>query len=207
VEVGAIARQTNLLSINAAIEAARAGESGRGFAVVAKEVRQLSSESARTGDRISLVVGQVGEAIERARLSYENFAERDTAMMDRAGATIEGIVERIRNTAEDVVQGSNALLHEGQAIRLEIDDVLVALQSQDRISQILEHTSTDQERLNAQLMQVSGDAGTPAPTDWLEQLRGTYTTPEEQAAHDNRPLPPPTSTAQAAPVEKEVTFF
>ena len=40
-----IARQTNLLSLNASIEATRAGEAGKGFDVVSGEIKTLSDQS------------------------------------------------------------------------------------------------------------------------------------------------------------------
>ncbi|HEX5355832.1 MAG TPA: methyl-accepting chemotaxis protein [Aquabacterium sp.] len=209
-EVGAIARQTNLLSINAAIEAARAGESGRGFAVVAKEVRLLSLESGQTGDRITSVIAQVSEAINRARQSYESFTIHDKALMDQASQTIEGVVQRIHSTATDVMSNTQSLLAESQAIRSEIDQVLVAVQAQDRISQILQHTSDNQELLLSQLhpRDTPHAAGQAMADQWLAQLRSTYTTPEEQAAHDGRPIELPDLVhMDSASGDGDTTFF
>ncbi len=57
--INSIARETNLLSLNASIEAARAGESGRGFAVVAEQIRQLADQSAQSAGQIQVIINDI----------------------------------------------------------------------------------------------------------------------------------------------------
>jgi methyl-accepting chemotaxis protein len=72
--IDAIARQTNLLSLNATIESARAGEAGKGFAVVASEVRALAGRSSSSSADIAGLVGESQQRIQVLARTLEALA-------------------------------------------------------------------------------------------------------------------------------------
>lgn len=58
-----LAKQSNLLALNASIEAARAGEAGKGFAVVADQVKELSSSTNESAEKVVVYVDELQDSI------------------------------------------------------------------------------------------------------------------------------------------------
>lgn len=87
--VQAIAKQTNLLSLNSAIEAARAGEAGRGFAVVAEEIKKLATQSFSSTEEsegiIANIVSKANEVmgIRTADVAYDVMDKIERNLFER----------------------------------------------------------------------------------------------------------------------------
>ena len=136
-DVAQIAHQSNLLSLNAAIEAARAGELGRGFAVVAKEFRTLSAKSGETGKHIAEKVAIISTAIEEACKVVEDTVEQRESRVTATETSIERVLTELRGITNALERSSGMLKGESVSIQTEINQALVQLQFQDRVSQIL----------------------------------------------------------------------
>jgi len=203
--VGDIAKQTNLLALNAAIEAARAGDAGRGFAVVADEVRKLSSLSGETGLKISETVNTVNAAISRTVELSRHQAQQDSQTLAHSEQLVSQVIEHFRHNAQAIVDTSSSLQQQSESVASEIAGVLVALQFQDRVSQMLNLVNNDLCKLRGhiterqQITQAGGSPDLIIAQTWLDQLASTYTMPEQHAIHHGKPLVSSSSS--------DVTFF
>ncbi len=152
--IDGIAFQTNILALNAAVEAARAGEQGRGFAVVATEVRSLAQRAAAAAGEIKALISDSVDKVEDG-----------TALVARAGKTMEEIVNSIQDVTATIGQITAASSEQTAGI----EQVNEAISQMDDVTQqnaaLVEEAAAASEALEDQARNLSITMGNFKTTD------------------------------------------
>ena len=138
-----IAKQTNILALNALVEANRAGDAGRGFSVVANEIRALAEQSSQAaidafelihqtiervqdGMRISTETAQYLDQVVSQTDTIDNSVSKIAESTDYQNKKLQSINDRLREISQ-TVETTAAMAEQSAAASIELDDQIGAL--------------------------------------------------------------------------------
>lgn len=152
--ISGISAQTNLLSLNASIEAARAGETGKGFAVVAGEIRQLADQSKQSSSKISIIINELNEMVNRCVEQIINTKNANEEQNE--------YIVNTKNVYDNISSNTNQLSTHIEEIDSKINTIVESnnhiKESINRIAAVSQQTAASSEEATAMANENIGSA-------------------------------------------------
>ena len=109
-----IAKQTNMLAMNASIEAAHAGKMGAGFSVVADEIRKLAEQSNEQGKKITeslkslqRIIQGVSDSTLAVQSQFKDIYEMTNLVTQQEGVVLNAMQEQTEGSKQILLAMKN----------------------------------------------------------------------------------------------------
>lgn len=168
-----MAKQTNLLSLNASIEAAKAGESGKGFAVISSEIRKLAEHSMDA----SKTIKQLLDSITNETNTVVETVGLESDKLNSQAVVIQHSIRSIReiiHSVSDIVPRIDKVNKLATVLNNNKNEILAGVQQLSAVSGEISSSSEEITSLIDEMCQYIKEA-----TDVSSDLRSMSTSTKE----------------------------